>query len=198
MGFFTTAQANALAEKDVRLATLVEFDFADSEGASDPVRLWNGFGDLSAGGQTWTGIAGLGAIEGLEETRGPISVQTTFTLSGVDQEIQQIAIADPAQVQGHGVSVNGQLLTDEWQTEGSPFALWAGVMQPPRISRTAVSEEEGGQRLVRLPAENVFFKRARIPAGRYTGVDQKSRFAGDKFCDNTALMVNITLTWPNY
>ena len=191
MAFFTTDQATALAASTVRVATLVQFDFA-----SGTRRLWNGQGALVAGGQTWEGFAGLGAIDGLEEVRGPVSQKVTFTLSAVDEAMLATALAETSEVQGRLVTVFLQLFDADWQTSGSPFALWTGVMQPPRVTRTAAGDEGGAMRTIALPAENVFFGRSRVPAGRLTDVDQKTRFPGDRFCEQAPFLAQKTYTWP--
>lgn len=45
----------ALAGEVIRVAPLVFLDYA-----SGPVRVWGGFGELLAGGQTWGGLGDLG------------------------------------------------------------------------------------------------------------------------------------------
>lgn len=187
MAFFTAPQVSALAQQVVRVATLVDFDFV---GANE--RLWNGFGDLDTGGFTWKGIASFGAIDGLEEVRGAISQQVTFTLSGVDEDILALAIGDTADVEGRTVTVYLQLFDDDWQVEGDPIPIWWGIMQPPRITANA------SMRAISVPAENLFYGRARPRAGRYTDRDQQKRFPGDRFFDRVGALVSKPILWPDY
>jgi hypothetical protein len=197
MAFFTTDQLARLSAGVVRMATLVEFMFLNEADASLPIRLWNGTGLLTAGGHTWDGFAGLGSISGLEETRGAVSQQATFTLSGVAADIAAAALQESDKVQGRDANVYLQFFDADWQVVGSPVPVWAGQMQPPRITRTSIADDGGAARTVNLPAENVFFKRSRVPAGRYTDREQQSRHPGDKACSLTPTLPGRRIVWPN-
>jgi hypothetical protein len=192
MQFFTEEQAAALAETTARVASLVEFDFV-----SGPSFVWNGFGDLDTGGNIYKGLAGLGQIDGLEQTRGPQSRQVTFTLSGVsDGGFLPTALAETDEVQGRLVVVSLQLFDVDWQVVGAPFPIWFGIMQPPRVTRTPMEGVEGAAQTVTLPAENLFVGRSRPPAGRYTDRDHQTRYPGDRFFDRVADLVNKVIAWP--
>ena len=193
MSLFTAAEAAALAGATVRVADLIEFEFETAT-----KRLWNGNGDLPAGGQIWQGIAGLGTIDGLGEQRGPVAEKATFTLSGVDAEILAAAIAESSEVEGRTVTVYLQLFDDAWQTTGPTIPIWVGLMRPPRISRTLASDGGSAVQSVTIPAENLFVGRSRPPAGRFTDRDQKTRFAGDLFWERAPDLVSKSITWPDY
>lgn len=217
MGFFTPAEAAALAETTVRIATLVDLEFeAAPTGFSDgtlfsdgtgfaggplPVYLWNGFGDFVTGGRTYIGCGDLGQIDGLEEARNPVSQQVTFTLSAVaDSPIDLLAtaLAETDLVQGNLAVVSIQLFDADWQPAGDPVPIYFGIMQPPRVTREQATAEGGGRRVLTLPTENLFFGRARPAAGRYTDREQQTRFPGDRFCEYTAQLVNKVISWPSY
>lgn len=196
MGFFTAEEAAALAATTVRVGLLADFEFT-----GQPVYVWNGFGAREFGGKTYLGAGDLGSIDGLEEARNPTSQQVTFTLSGVPDSPADLlakAIAETDIVQGNLAIVSLQLFDADWQTVSSPIPIYTGIMQPPRVSREAATSERGARRVLTLPTENLFFGRARPPAGRYTDREQQQRYPGDKFCEYTAQLVNKVIKWPDY
>lgn len=196
MGFFTAAESAALAATTVRVALLADFEFTAS-----PVYVWNGFGSRVLGGKTYLGAGDLGAIEGLEEARNAVSQQVTFTLSAVADgpaDLLAKALADPDIVQGNLAIVSLQLFDADWQASGDPIPIYFGLMQPPRVAREPATADRGARRVLMLPTENLFFGRARPPAGRYTDREQQTRFAGDKFCEYTPQLVNLSIRWPDY
>lgn len=196
MGLFSAPQLAALAGKTVRAATLCDFDFD-----GQPTYLWNGFGEIVIASKTYLGAGESGAIEGLEDIRLPESQRVTFTLSGVSDgpaDLLSIALDDTDIVQGRSVTVYQAFFDDAWAAIGDPVAIYQGIMQQPRVTRERMTEGGGARVTISLPAENLFFARARPPAGRYTAAEQNRRFAGDKFCDATAMLANATFAWPDY
>lgn len=191
MGFFTKAQAEALAKATVRCATLVDFAF------DKPVRVWNGMRELTAGGRQWSPLYGLGQIDGVTAARSAESQEVVFTLSGVNSEIVSLVMGDADRVQGRIVTAAFQLFRDDWQTEGDPFVFWFGLCQSMRATRSEMGPESGAQRTVSITAENLFFNRSRPPAGRYTDRDQKKRFPGDRILEFTPQLRNFLYAWPS-
>jgi len=196
MPLFNPTELAALSASTVRLATLVDFDFAGS-----PTYVWNGFGTRVFAGKTYIGAGDLGNVEGLEEARGTQANQVTFTLSGVPDSPADLlakALDDTDIVQGRIVSVSLQLFDADWETLSDPILIYFGVMQQPRVTREAASTEVGARRILTLPAENLFVGRARPAAGRYTDREQQQRFPGDLFCEYTPQLVNMSIAWPDY
>ena len=185
-----------LAATQVRVATLVDFNFTGS-----PTYCWNGFGQRVFAGKTYIGVGDIGQIDGLEEVRTAQSTQVTFTLSGVaDSPAGLLAKAIDATdiVQGNLVIVSLQLFDGNWNTYSSPIAIYFGIMQQPKVTRETATPEHGARRILSLPAENLFYGRARPPAGRYTNREQQQRYPGDRFCEYTSQLVNLSITWPDY
>lgn len=196
MGYFTPSEAAALAESTARIATLVDLEFT-----GQPTYLWNGSGRRVFDGKTYIGCGDLGSIEGLEEIRGPVSQQVTFTLSGVPDSpagLLAAALDSSDIVQGNLAVVSLQLFDSAWAAVGAPIPIYFGVMMPPRVTREAATAEHGARRTVSLPTENIFYGRHRPPAGRYTDREQQQRYPNDKFCEYVPQLVNISLTWPDY
>ena len=201
MPLFTPEELAVLSASTVRVATLVDFMFGGSPPDGGPAYLWNGFGQRMFAGKTYIGCGDLGTIEGLEETRDSQAHQVTFTLSGVpDSPVDLLAKAIAATdiVQGNIVSVSLQLFDDNWNNISAPIAIYFGIMQQPKVTRETATPETGARRIITLPAENLFYGRARPPAGRYTDAEQQQRFPGDLFCQYTPQMVNLSIAWPDY
>jgi hypothetical protein len=201
LAFFTPDEAAALARGTVRVGTLVDFEFGGVPPDGGPVYLWNGFGTRVFAGKTYWGAGDLGAIDGLEEARNPVSHQVTFSLSGVpDSPADLLAKALEATdiVQGRLAIVSLQLFDGAWQPSFGPIPIYFGIMQPPRVELQPATETQGAQRTLSLPTENLFFGRGRPAAGRYTDREQQMRFPGDRFLEYTAMLVNQTLNWPDY
>lgn len=193
MSFLSSEAAAALVGSTVRMATLVELQFASATS-----RLWNGSGRISVASHTWEGIGGLGSIDGLEQGRQAASSKVTMRLSGVSAEVLASALASTTEIQGRLAYVWLQLFDDDWQVIGSRIPIFWGVMQRLGISREAASDLSGGSRICELEVENGFYGRARPAAGRYTDTDQQSRHAGDRFCRFVPLQRSQTIVWPDY
>lgn len=196
MGYFTVAQAAALVGTTVHIATLVDFEFSDA-----PVYVWNGFGTRIFNSKLYLGVGDLGAIEGLEESRGAVSQQVTFILSGVPDSPAGIlarVISAIDVVQGNIAVVSIQLFDGDWTAIGLPAPVYFGRMMPPRVTKEAATETEGARRTITLPTENLFYGRHRPPSGRYTDREQQQRFPGDRFLEYVPKLVNATIIWPDY
>lgn len=197
MGYFTEDEIDILSRSTVRMATLVDLEFSDA-----PVYVWNGIGTRIFDGKSYLGLGDLGTIDGLEETRGAVSQQVTFTLSGVPgspADILSRVLSATDYVQGNYAVVYSQLFTETWAAATSePIAIYIGQMMPPRVTREAGTSERGARRVLTLPTENIFYGRHRPPNGRYTDREQQKRFPDDLFCEYTPQLVNLTLTWPDY
>ena len=190
MSIFSASELLLLAKSTVRIATLVEFQFATTS------RFWNGNRPLTAGGYEWAGLGGLGSIDGLMESRSAESSQVRFTLSGTDAEINAVAVSASEDQTGNLALVYFQFFGDDWQTIGSPKLIWAGLTQPMTASRVSGEEGQGAQRSITLPAENLFYGRARPRAGLYTDRDQQARFSGDLFFEFQPQLKSMTYVWP--
>lgn len=191
MSLFTDEQIALLeAAGVVRIATLAAFEF-------DPVmRYWNGDYTLTAGGFEWSGLGGLGQIDGLVESRTGESTQVRFTLTGTDDEINAIAMRQASEQAGVLATAFAALTDDDWQPVGEPVELWAGLTQPLSASSISAPEGKGRQRSIVLPAENFYFSRSRPPFGTYDDRSHQARFPGDPFFIFQSRYKAFTYVWP--
>ena len=176
MGHFPDTIAAVLQGRRVNFAYLVEFQF-DPE----PAYFFSGTGRLTAGGQTWIGLANLGTIEGIEEALNGESAQMQLTLSGayLSSKLVQLALSeDPAQYIKKLVRIWLQFFNDDWSLLDAPYALAAGLMDGLIVSR---EEGENGQTIRSVPvtADNIFYGRRIAPNAYYTDSDQRARYPDD-------------------
>lgn len=185
MSYFPETIQASLNGATIRASLLVFFDFKTA-----PMRVWQGFGDLSAGGFTWKGIGDLGSVSGLESALGGTAPTTTFTLSGVKPETIATGLAAKDEVKGRRVTVFIQFFDADWQTYDSPYALYSGLMDQMRIIRRA------SERVVEVTAESLFARRAMPPWGYLTDRDQNKRHPGDRGLEQVPAMANKSVYWP--
>lgn len=193
MSFFTTDEAEHLAATTARAAWLCRMEFK-----SATVFRWAGNTVLEAGSETWKPTFGQVAIDGMGWSGEPVSRQVTLSLSGVDDEILPLAIAETNEADQQPIYLYLQLFDADWQNVGGLIPSAVGLMQPPRVDRTVATEDEGAVQSITLPFENLFYNRSRPANGRYTDTDQKRRFPDDRMCDFVSSLVFKTLKWPKF
>lgn len=196
MDFFTPAQVDALSGQTVRCDLLTRFDFL-----TETKRVWNGNTDLVSGGFTWTGLQGTGSIDGIGYSGSDASESVTFSLPGIPGDridLLALALEETDEADQRLVTVYLQLFDEDWQPVGVPIGIWWGFMQPPKVSRDAITGLDGPIQKITLTAENAFFNRSRPPYGRFTDRDQQKRFPGDKFFQYTASLLFKTFKYPDY
>jgi len=186
MGYFVDTVAAYLAGQMVRAAWLVEFDFT-----SETMRLWQGFGDIVAGGETWSGLGELGSISGLESPVNGNAPNVTFTLSGVSPDIVSKAVNSSAEVKGRPVTIFIQFFDASWQVLDAPYAIFAGVMDSMKGSMDGPST-----RTISLTAEGLWTRRIVVPWGYLNASSQRGRYPGDAGCDMVQQITNISTGWP--
>lgn len=190
MGYFPETVAAKLAGRTVGASLLVFMDFRET-----PRRWWMGFGDLDAGGHVWQGIGTWISIEGLQAPIGTTAPKTTFTLSGVDATVIQMARQASDRVRDRRVRVYVQFFDvtgeQDWQRLDDPFSIWTG-----RMDQLKYIADGPGRRTVQLTAESLWVNRKRPAYGLYTDSDQKNRFPGDRGMEQVADLVNKQSRWP--
>lgn len=194
--FFTADQLNLLTASRVYVSLLVKFDFA-----SGAEYAWNGYTELTVGGNTYLPMRGMGQIDGLGLSGNGASDSVTVSVDGLpDQALGFLAkaLANTPSVDQQLMTVYLQLFDSEWQTVGNPIPIFWGFMQPPKVSRTEMQGTDGAVQSISIVAENAFFNRSRPAYGRYTDRDQQARSPGDKFFGFVASILVKTVTYPDY
>lgn len=194
MGFFPQTIAAKLAGREVAASLLCFMDFRLT-----PRRWWMGFGDLVAGGHTWQGTGEMITIDGLEQAVGTTAPRTTFTLSGIDATIVNLARNASDRVKDRRCVIYLQFFeiapTDgavqPWAPLDAPYSIWSGIMD-----QMTYAAEGPSQRTVTLTAESIWTGRRKPAYGRYTDRDQNARFEGDRGLEQLPDLVNKTIRWP--
>ncbi|TPI39315.1 hypothetical protein FJW07_14145 [Mesorhizobium sp. B3-1-9] len=194
--FFTPEQLALLTAGRVYVSILVKFDFA-----SGAEYAWNGNTKLTVNGNTYLPMHGTAQIEGLGLSGSGASDSVTVTVDGLpDQALGFLAKAleDTPLIDQQLMTVYLQLFDSEWQTVGNPIPIFWGFMQPPKVGRTEMQDDQGAIQSIAIVAENAFFNRSRPPYGRYTDRDQQARSPGDKFFGFVSSILMKTVTYPDY
>ncbi len=196
MAFFDADQLALLSGSTVYVDMLAELRFK-----SETLRVWNGKTDLVAGGHTWKPLKGVASIEGLAVSGMGQSEAINMTVSGIPDsaaDILSLALEETPDANQQLAIIYLQFFGPDWQNIGTPYGIFWGFMQPPKVSRSEMGLTEGSVQTVSIVAENAFFNRSRAPNGRYTDRDQQARSPGDKFFQFVAGLVNKTVVWPDF
>lgn len=196
MGFFTAEEVERLASKEIRMAPLVKMEF---EG--DTAYCWNGYTEITTGGNTYLPMYGAASINGLGFSGGTASENVTVSLSGLPDEglpVLAQALAASNSISQKMLTAYIQFFDVNWQPEGPPIGIFYGFMQPPQITRTAATETEGATQSISIVAENVLFNRSKPKNGRYTDQDQKRRSPTDRGFEFVKSLTFKNFTYPDF
>lgn len=194
MSFFSADQVEAFAQSTVRVGLLYELFFK-----SETVRYWSGDTILVAGDVEWRPTFGAVQPSGLGVTSEAVSRQVTLSVSGVDEQALFLVLAETEEADQQPGIVHLQLFDAGWQTDGAMISIFHGVMQPPTVSRSAVTQDAGAEQAIAISLENAFLDRARPAYGRYTASDQNNRTTTpDDFCNFIPSLFNKKFIYPDY
>lgn len=185
MADFSAAVAALLAGRTVRVAHLIQLDFA-----SETMRVWTGFGSITAGAQTWQGLGRFGSVSNLDLSPNLSAEPVTLTLSGVDPANIAKAKDQSAEVNGRRAIINFQFFDENWAPLDAPYPIFVGIMDQMKIHINA------DEARVDLTLEQVILNKHRPPYGNYSYHDQTGRFPGDRGLERMAYLVNKTVNWP--
>jgi len=197
MAFFTEEEQEILNQNVIRVATLVELQFA-----SETMYVWAGDYPLNVGGQTWLPLKGHGLIENLNLLLDGTANSTTLSLpalpEGMPDFLAQVLISKEEVLQRPAI-LYLQFFDSDWQPIGNPALLTYGYMQPPKVSRTAMTKTSGSQQGISVDLLSSSTNRSRPSSGFLTDRDQKLRFNNDPSLEPTVQLANgITTTYPDY
>lgn len=194
---FPQAIAAQLAGVQVRADLLVKFEFL-----SATRRVWNGHGDLAAGGEVWSGLGELCSIEGLGQATGISAPEVTFVLSGTEQDgvtgnFLKLAAGKPEEFYQRPVTVYLQFFNEIWQPLDNPWAMQKLLMTTLQLERDA-GQDGAPVRGVRLSAETIFYRRSKPSYAYWSDRDQQLLYPGDRALERMALLIHHTVKWPDF
>lgn len=194
MSFFSSAQVTAFSQSTVRVGLLYELFFK-----SETACYWSGNRKLVAGSREWLPTFGAVRVSGLGATTEAVSKQVTLSVSGVDEKALRMVTAETEEADQQPAVIHLQLFDDKWQNAGATVSIFPGIMQPPKVSRSAVTQDKGAEQTIAISLENAFLERARPAYGRYTASDQNHRTeTQDDFCNFIPSLFSKTFTYPDY
>ena len=141
--------------------------------------------DVVYGGNTYTSLHGLGAIEAIAETDSS-QQGLAFTLSGVPESALALALTED--LQGRDVTVR-LAVVDETGTLQVDDAVWQGLLD-------VMSCEDGESPVIRVTAEHRLVAWEEPAGVMFSDADQQQLHPGDKFFEYTASLVEATILWP--
>jgi len=162
--------------------TVEPFYAVEAQFTGGTVRLWTGYGDRQIEGNTYTGAGSLLGISGLDEVADLSAKSITVTLSGVDQTVLALALAEP--YQRRKLRVLFGVVNSTTSVE-----LFAGQMN------TMTIEDSGDSSVVSILVDSKLVELERASNRRYTSESQKSRHSGDTFFDYVAKLQDRQLVW---
>ncbi len=168
-----------------------------------PIRLWSGFGDFTVApdatdtvGGTYSGMGELVGLPVLSQLLNGVAERVEFGLSGVSQEIVNMATDDAEAIRYAPVHVGIMGLDNRWQALTPPQWFWDGTADS--IGSTKAKDEAGNSLLtVSLSVASGMIARSRATVSFFTGIDHRRANPTDAFCDRTTLYSqDTTVRWP--
>jgi hypothetical protein len=158
----------------------LEFDGGD-------VNMHTELGDLTFGGDTYTGVGILGAVSSADEVSDLSLAQITVTLSGLPNDL--VSIAFEQQYQGRlGTMFLGYLDLTTRTLVDTPAIIYRGIMDTMDFQQDASFS-------ITLSIGNRFSAWNNPQIRRYNNADQQSRYPGDKGLQFIEQSSNKTIIW---
>jgi hypothetical protein len=179
---FGAASAAAFIQPNVSILTFVMLDFA-----SGIVRVHNGLGTYTWGGNDWIGVGSLGAVSQLEEGADVSPYGITLTLSALDAVVSGAALNEdyfmrPVEIYIGALSAEDVLLND-------PLQMWGGHMDVMSVTAGA----ENDQITINCESELAAFDRSSNL--KYTTQSQQQFYPGDVFFNFLPKIDGAKIRW---
>jgi len=153
---------------------------------SGAIRTWTGVGDITYGGNTYTGSGNLLAVSTVEETN-EISVRgVTLTLSGIPSELISLALSTPYQGRVCNVYLG---MFDKVLDTYDLTPIFSGYMDKMDISEAAETCS------IEMAVENKLIDLERARVARFTSGYQKSLYPNDLGLDFVESLQDRPISW---
>tara|TARA_R110001592_G_scaffold180578_1_gene422996 strand:- start:443 stop:1054 length:612 start_codon:yes stop_codon:yes gene_type:complete len=129
------------------------------------IRLWSGLDDITLNGNTFTGAGNLLSISDIEDTMEVKSTNCSFTLSGMDTTVLNLALSED--VQNRKVIVFMGYLSGGSNVSAGEITLFSG-----RMSNVQINDDPEGSTVI-INAENRLVDMNRPCNLRYTQESQQ-------------------------
>lgn len=183
MSWFTDANCEAASLLEhAQIAYAVDFDFP-----SGHVRYHTGLGDLTIGGNVYTGVGTLGSIDGVPERTNLNSESWKYGLSGVDPSIVPESEIDNC----YGRSV---IEYEVWINPTTQAVVGYEINREGRMGK--VRRVHGGPTpSIVVSCENRLAILDQADGWRWTDEHQQQFFSGDLGCDQTKNLESKEVLW---
>jgi hypothetical protein len=192
-----------LAGTTVRASPLVKFGFVSGD-----VFLWQGFGDLSIGGNTYRGIGNLGSLSAITTSVAGAVEEMTFTLAGEEGLLAHLA-EDEAESLGRAATTSLQFFDVrkfddagnfvEWMPIDEPYVLFEGAMGPLSVKRQPPAAERPATRTISVSAQNYLISRGRTPPRAYwSDRAQRAVYPIDNLFSRMSDYAFSSTKWPQF
>jgi hypothetical protein len=178
----SSAFKTAAAAGHVRPALLGYFNF--SGGA---VRLWTGIGDLSWGGNTYTGAGDLVTVEPVQETNEVRANGLSFRLNGMPSAMVTRILAE--NYRGRACTLWLALFDASGAIIADPLMLFSGRMDQCLLN------DPGDSCTITVTAESRLVDLQRPRERRRTDEDQQNLFSGDLGLEFVVGLQDRELLW---
>ncbi len=178
----STAYKAAAAAGNVTPALLGYFNF--SGGA---VRIWTGLGDLSWGGNNYTGGGDLVAVDPVQETNEVRANGLNFRLNGMPSAMVTRILAE--NYRGRACKLWLALFDSSAAIIADPLLLFSGIMDQCMLN------DSGDTCSITVTAESRLVDLQRPRERRRTTIDQQGLFSGDLGFDYVAGLQDREVVW---
>jgi hypothetical protein len=178
----STAFKNAAAAGVVYPALLGHFDFSGGI-----VRVWTGMGDLSWGGNTYTGLGDLVGISRVQETNEVRANGLEFFLNGIPSALVTRILSEG--YRSRAAKLWLVLFDATPAIIANPLLLFSGRMDQCRL------QDSGETSTCTISAESRLVDLQRPRERRRTDEDQKSLFSGDRGLEYVAGLQDRQVVW---
>lgn len=174
----------AIGETVVRPTVFCELDFPSST-----VNFWTGQGTISWNSKSWDGTGRAVSFSTFPETTDGSSQGIQIDISGIDSgDIDDIT---QDEFQGADVSVWIAFLDSSGTVIGSPFQIFAGIMDTGEIN------DNGKSATISINAESKLINQIKRIQNRYTDQDQQRLYPGDKGLEFIGKIQDKQIVWKS-
>lgn len=178
----SVALSSQLNQSQLKPFYALEFGFD-----SGTLRLWTGVGSLLAGGEEWTGGAGVISMSASTENTDLSANALTVTLNGLDTSLLTISFSEP--YRNRPFKVYFGALDEDNVSVGDLYQLFFGRMDTMSI------QDEGSTANITLSIENALVDLERPRIRLLTDEEQQSRFPGDVSLESVASLQDRPIYW---
>ena len=152
-------------------STIIPVLFAKLQFDSGNVNMHTGLGNITFGGDTYTGVGKLGTISTMDEVSDLSRTPVTLTLSGIPNDLISTLLSQ--QYQGRLATIFlGYLDTSAFTLVDTPITIYRGNMDTADFQFDKTST-------ISLSVESRFAAWDTPLVRRYNNSDQQARFPGD-------------------